>query len=178
MFTIPSLKRHPQSSATRRVNGKTVERPYGDAAIMAESGRSQNNRDFSIGAYQQFDAGRSRAFDAFSNSVRTLKRIAVALIGRFVAAMHESRRKQAAAIMAHYGSAIDAERKSEAPRSGERRSKWNAEATRIETGRASRPMRIRCAVTGAPCQGDLAHLCYDWGCARKGGLSPVSHENF
>ena len=28
------------------------------------------------------------------------------------------------------------------------------------------------------CEGDLSHLCEDYGCARKGGLSPHSHENF
>ena len=169
MFTISSLKCHPQSSATR---------PYGDAAITAESGAFQNSRDFSIGAYQQFDAGRSRAFEAFSNSVRAFKRNAAALIGRFVAAMHESRRRRAAAIMAHYGTATGAERKSEASGSGEHRSKWKAEVMHFEAEGASRPMRIRCVITGAPCEGDLAHLCADWGCARKGGLSPVSHENF
>jgi hypothetical protein len=92
--------------------------------------------------------------------------------------MLESRRKQIAAIMAHYGSAIGAEHKSEASRSGKPRSKQKAEVMRFEAGRTSRPMRIQCVVTGAPCEGDLAHLCDDWGCARKGGLSPVSHENF
>jgi hypothetical protein len=30
----------------------------------------------------------------------------------------------------------------------------------------------RCPVTGRPCQGDLAYLCEDYGCARKAGLSP------
>jgi hypothetical protein len=29
-----------------------------------------------------------------------------------------------------------------------------------------------------PCGGDLSYLCEDYGCARKGGLSPHSHENF
>jgi hypothetical protein len=35
-----------------------------------------------------------------------------------------------------------------------------------------------CPVTGHPCEGDLAHLCPEYGCARKGGLSPRSEENF
>ena len=178
MFTTSSSKRHSQSSATRRVNGKTVGRPHLDAAITAERGGLQNNRDFSIRAYQQFDAGRSRAFEALSNSIRALKRVAATLIRRLLAAMLESRRKQIAVIMAHSGMAIGADCKSEASRSGKHRPKWNAEGIRFEAARTSRRMRIRCAVTGAPCQGDLAHLCYDWGCARKGGLSPVSHENF
>ncbi|MGB6586358.1 MAG: hypothetical protein WBE93_10415 [Pseudolabrys sp.] len=36
---------------------------------------------------------------------------------------------------------------------------------------------IRCPITGYPCEGDLSHLCEDYGCARKGGLSPCSDEN-
>ena len=35
----------------------------------------------------------------------------------------------------------------------------------------------RCPITGFPCEGDLSHLCKDYGCARKGGLSPRSDEN-
>jgi hypothetical protein len=35
----------------------------------------------------------------------------------------------------------------------------------------------RCPITGFPCEGDLSHLCKDYGCARKGGLSPRSNEN-
>jgi hypothetical protein len=37
---------------------------------------------------------------------------------------------------------------------------------------------IRCPITGYPCEGDLSYLCEDYGCARKGGLSPRSEENF
>jgi hypothetical protein len=35
---------------------------------------------------------------------------------------------------------------------------------------------FRCPITGYPCEGDL-QLCDDYGCARKGGLSPCSAEN-
>jgi hypothetical protein len=35
-----------------------------------------------------------------------------------------------------------------------------------------------CPITGRPCEGDLSYLCEDYGCARKGGLSPRSDENF
>jgi len=35
-----------------------------------------------------------------------------------------------------------------------------------------------CPVTGYPCEGDLSYLCEEYGCARKGGLSPRSDENF
>ena len=34
-----------------------------------------------------------------------------------------------------------------------------------------------CPITGYPCEGDLTHLCEEYGCARKGGLSPHSEEN-
>jgi hypothetical protein len=37
---------------------------------------------------------------------------------------------------------------------------------------------LRCPITGHSCEGDLSHLCEDYGCARKGGLSPHSAENF
>ena len=37
---------------------------------------------------------------------------------------------------------------------------------------------IRCPITGYPCDGDLSYLCEDYVCARKGGLSPHSDENF
>jgi hypothetical protein len=35
-----------------------------------------------------------------------------------------------------------------------------------------------CPITGYPCEGDRSYLCKEYGCARKGGLSPHSHENF
>jgi hypothetical protein len=37
--------------------------------------------------------------------------------------------------------------------------------------------RVLCPITGHPCEGDLSYLCEDYGCARKGGLSPHSQEN-
>jgi hypothetical protein len=36
---------------------------------------------------------------------------------------------------------------------------------------------VRCPITGYRCEGDLSHLCKDYGCARKAGLSPRSEEN-
>jgi len=36
---------------------------------------------------------------------------------------------------------------------------------------------MRCPLTGEACRGILAHLCEDYGCARKGGLSPHPSEN-
>jgi hypothetical protein len=37
---------------------------------------------------------------------------------------------------------------------------------------------VMCPITRRPCEGDLAYLCPEYGCARKGGLSPRSNENF
>ena len=37
---------------------------------------------------------------------------------------------------------------------------------------------FRCPITGFPCEGDLCHLCEEYGCVRKAGLSPRSDENF
>ena len=34
-----------------------------------------------------------------------------------------------------------------------------------------------CPITAYPCEGDLSHLCEEYGFARKGGLSPRSEEN-
>jgi hypothetical protein len=34
-----------------------------------------------------------------------------------------------------------------------------------------------CPITAYPCEGDLSHRCEEYGCARKGGLSPHSEEN-
>jgi hypothetical protein len=45
-----------------------------------------------------------------------------------------------------------------------------ADSARREHGNAP----ARCPITGRPCEGDLAHLCEDYGCARKAGLSPHS----
>ena len=33
-----------------------------------------------------------------------------------------------------------------------------------------------CPMTGSYCQGEWAHLCDDYGCARKVGLSPYSDD--
>jgi hypothetical protein len=47
-----------------------------------------------------------------------------------------------------------------------------------ELGLRDRNQLMLCPVTGYPCEGDLAYLCPEYGCARKGGLSPRSEENF
>jgi hypothetical protein len=38
-------------------------------------------------------------------------------------------------------------------------------------------LQFLCPITAYPCEGDLSHLCEEYGCARKGGLSPHSEEN-
>jgi hypothetical protein len=45
------------------------------------------------------------------------------------------------------------------------------------TSYGARVQLFRCPITGRPCEGDLSYLCEDYGCARKGGLSPHSDEN-
>ena len=30
--------------------------------------------------------------------------------------------------------------------------------------------QLSCPITGYPCEGDLSHLCEEYGCGRKGGL--------
>jgi len=34
-----------------------------------------------------------------------------------------------------------------------------------------------CPIAGYPCKGDLSHLCKEYGCARKSGLSLRADEN-
>jgi len=36
---------------------------------------------------------------------------------------------------------------------------------------------VRCPITGHSCEGDLSHLCEEYGCAHKGGLSPHTKGN-
>jgi hypothetical protein len=51
-------------------------------------------------------------------------------------------------------------------------------AVQIDDAEFAARLRPICPITGRRCEGDLSHLCEDYGCARKGGLSPHSHENF
>jgi hypothetical protein len=57
-----------------------------------------------------------------------------------------------------------------------RESLWENPWFFAATPHVSRPP-VNCPITGYPCEGDLSHLCADYGCARKGGLSPRSEEN-
>jgi hypothetical protein len=54
----------------------------------------------------------------------------------------------------------------------------NSQTEDRELNRRDLKQLIICPITGRPCEGDLAYLCPEYGCARKGGLSPRSEENF
>jgi hypothetical protein len=54
----------------------------------------------------------------------------------------------------------------------------NSKTEDRELNRRDLKQLIICPITGHPCEGDLAYLCPEYGCARKGGLSPRSEENF
>jgi hypothetical protein len=135
--------------------------------------RSLTSRDFSVRAYQRFDAERARAL--LPNVTRALGRTIGSFMRHLLEAMYESRREQAVAVLARYGDLIDSETQVSSSVS---RNPAIPGGSRSAAGQAGYGIRIRCSITGAPCEGDRAELCVEWGCARKGGLSPISHENF
>jgi hypothetical protein len=145
----------------------------------AGSGGFRVSQDLSVRAYQLFDADHARAFGRIANVVRAVGRIAGSFMRRLMEAMYESRRKQAMTMLGCYDDLV-AESQSRTP--GSQNLARSGDAMRLETGTTVAPvvfgMRVCCAITGAPCEGDRAYLCDEWGCARKGGISPVSHENF
>jgi hypothetical protein len=132
--------------------------------------RTQTNsrHDFSVSGYQHFSSGRPR--DArLAEAVRALGDFAASAMGRLLNSMYENRRRQVMAAIQCSAQVIRL-----AGWCDERRSSKSC----VQLGEAVHGMRIRCSVTGAPCEGDRAHLCDAWGCAWNGGLSPISHENF
>ena len=54
---------------------------------------------------------------------------------------------------------------------------WQGQTTKPAAPRDDEPSLFVCPLTGRRCEGDLAYLCEDYGCARKAGLSPHSVEN-
>ena len=160
-------------------HGHPPRRPAQRSREPAGGGRFLTSHDFSVKAYQHLNGDRSRA--SFSNAVRALGRVARRFMRRLLDAMHESRRAQAIKVLGRYGHLIDAEGQARLPlsqklagaREGNDLSSW----TGGFVDQAVYGMRIRCSITGALCEGDRAHLCVEWGCARKAGLSPISHEN-
>ncbi len=167
MFRIQAAHGHPPPRPAQR-----RRQPAGD-------GRFRTSQDFSVKAYQRLNGDRSRA--SFSNAVRGLGRVAGRFMRHLLNAMHESRREQAIRVLGRYGHLIDAEGQARLPvsqklagaREGNDVSFWSGGFV----DQAVYGMRIRFSITGAPCEGDRAHLCVEWGCARKAGLSPISHEN-
>ncbi len=135
--------------------------------------RWRTSRDFSVKAYQRFDAERARAL--LPKVALALGRAAESFMRHLLEAMYESRREQAVAVLSRYGKLIDPEAQAHSPVS---RKPAMPDNSRTAAGPAVYGMHIRCSITGAPCEGDRAELCIEWGCARKGGLSPISHENF
>jgi hypothetical protein len=98
MFISGSHKRSPHPLATsRRVNAKRLE-------------RFQDERDFSIEAYRQLDAGRYSAPGA-SNTVGELKRIMMLLVRQLLAAVLKSWRDQATLILSYCGLSVGLERR-------------------------------------------------------------------
>jgi hypothetical protein len=159
-----------------RIQSARRRRPPGPMQRSGEPAglqRSRTSRDFSVRAYQRFDAERARAF--LPNVARALGRAVGSFMRHLLEAMYESRREQAVAVLARYGKLIDPEAQVRAPVS---RKPAMFAGSAGAAGQAVYGMRIRCSITGAPCEGDRAELCIEWGCARKGGLSPLSHENF
>ena len=47
--------------------------------------------------------------------------------------------------------------------------------TSKQSNKDRNPM-FQCPITDHPCEVDLSHLCEDYGCARKGGLSMIIDE--
>jgi hypothetical protein len=143
---------------------------------------SRSGEDFFVGAYENLDAKRPGAAAPVANAVRAFGHVAANIVRHVLNAMYEARQQQAAAVLERYGHSLGSEAQPEARGSRTRRyaRETQSNSSPIDTfvGQAVQGMRIRCSITGAPCEGDRAYLCDEWGCARKGGLSPISHENF
>ena len=139
-------------------------------------GRFRSGQDFSVRAYQQLNADHARDF--LPNAVRALGRKAGRFMRHLLDAMYESRREQAMMVLRRYRALIDVAGQARSPVS---QMAGRTRGMSFPTGgcvdQTVQVMRIRCSITGAPCEGDRAYLCDEWGCARKGGLSPISHEN-
>jgi hypothetical protein len=143
---------------------------------------SRRSRDFSIGAYERFDTASPFKGGPSPNVIPALGHFVANIIRNVLDAMYESRRQQAVAMLERYGHLIGSEAQTEARALGKpgRAREAQSKSRVIDTtvGQPSFGISVRCSITGAPCEGDRAHLCVEWGCARKGGLSPISHENF
>jgi len=130
--------------------------------------QTNSRQYFSVGGYQQFNSGRPR--DAgLVKAVRALVNVAASAPGRLLDAMYESRRRQ---VMAAIECSVQMIRLS--AWGGKRR----FSKSRVPLREAAHGVRIRCSITDGPCKGDGAHVCDEWRCAWKCGVSTISHENF
>jgi hypothetical protein len=160
----------------RMAHGEPQARPMRRRRTQAGSGRFRTSQDFSVRAYQHFNTNRAGAVGPVWNAIRAVGRVAETFTRNLLEAMYESRRRQAMSVRSCYCAPVDA---------GERAARsqitMGADGTSVDPGAVIAPathgMTIRCSITSAPCEGDRAYLCEEWGCARKGGLSPISHEN-
>ena len=103
MFRIQSAHRQP------------ARRPLQRSHEPAGGGRFRSSQGFSIRAYQHFNADRAGAFGWFPKTFRKLGRVAGGFMWSLLEAMHESRRKQAMAVLCGYCGPIDAEGQVRAP---------------------------------------------------------------
>lgn len=96
------------------------------------------------------------------------------LFACFVDALRESRIEQARRVIERHAHLLATE-----TRSGQTadESATSGVASAPSCYNDSEPPLV-CPITRYPCEGDRSHLCKDYGCARKGGLSPHSDENF
>jgi hypothetical protein len=134
--------------------------------------------DFSVRAYEQFMPGPSGTEGGLVGALRALGRGGAAVLLRFLDAMHESRRQQAARILECHKGLVGSDDHLSGPSRGASQTQRLSYPPDTFPAEGVYGLRIRCSITGAPCEGDNAHLCVEWGCARKGGISPISHENF
>src|SRR5262249_6449530 len=94
---------------------------------------------------------------------------------RAAASGRKSRRR--GNLFALFVTALRKTRRREASREIERYAHLFSCATDVPPAGFSPGQDIICPITQRLCAGDLSHLCKDYGCARKGGLSPRSEEN-
>jgi hypothetical protein len=99
----------------------------------------------------------------------------------FLDAMHRSRARQAAAIIRSHAHLLDgghsrasaAEARHELPSLGD-----GDDAALFPSHLGASDGRMICPITAHPCDGDRSFVCEEFGCARKGGLSPSCCDAF
>ena len=133
-------------------------RPEMNARMFAETSK-RNNPMLAV----TYGGVRTPA-TAFAKSVHSGLRNG--FFARFMAALRETRRQQARCVIERY-----------ADLSSDESRLVSSNPWLLATAPSASERPLRCPITGHPCDGDLSHLCEDYGCARKGGLSPRSDEN-